>query len=131
MPIQAGHHIHGVSLACRGWPNIEFWCGSFVNFQGIRTNIAKKSYFCDFSGGGWGPDPLFPAGSTHDRDLSQLNLSSGSSTKKGSNQSAQLQRLARMLRCCMKKVLILYFQYIDNKGAFQTVWIGSSPIMSL
>ena len=30
-------------------------------------------------------------------------------TKQGSDQSAQLQRLARILKFCMEKVLILYF----------------------
>ena len=39
------------------WPNIEYWLGSFVVLQGIRTCIAKKPYFCDFSGG---PDALSP-----------------------------------------------------------------------
>ena len=31
-------------------------------FQGIRTSIATKVYFCDFSvkGVGWGPDPPAP-----------------------------------------------------------------------
>ena len=37
--------------------------------KGIRTSIAEKPYFCDFSGGGGGgPDPLFPSGSAHVRD---------------------------------------------------------------
>ena len=30
---------------------MEFWLGSFVIYQGIRTSIAMKPYFCDFSGG--------------------------------------------------------------------------------
>ena len=35
--------------------------GSFVIVQGNRTSIAMKPLnFCDFSGGGGGPDPLFP-----------------------------------------------------------------------
>ena len=38
----AKRHWNGVSLACRWLPNIEFWLGSFVNFQGIPTSIAKK-----------------------------------------------------------------------------------------
>ena len=44
--------------------NIECWLGSFVifvNFLGIKTNIAKKPYtFCYFSGGGGG-GPETPA----------------------------------------------------------------------
>ena len=35
----------------RWLPNIECWPDSFVIFQGIRTSIAKKLNFCDFS---WG-----------------------------------------------------------------------------
>ena len=34
--------VNGVSLACRWWPSIEFWLGSFVIFQVIRTSIAKR-----------------------------------------------------------------------------------------
>ena len=53
-------HLNGVSLACQWWHNIECWLGSFVIFQGIRTNIAKKPYI------GAGPDPLSHlAGSAH------------------------------------------------------------------
>ena len=51
--------LNGVSLACRWWPNIEFWLGSFVIFQGIWTNIAKKPYIFlwFFGGGGRIPSP--------------------------------------------------------------------------
>ena len=56
---KAGHHrptsempLNGVSLACWWWPNIECWLGSFWEFQGIRSSIAKKFYV---SGGGSGP----------------------------------------------------------------------------
>ena len=38
------HHLNGVSLACRWWPNIECWLGSFVIVQGIGNSIAKKPY---------------------------------------------------------------------------------------
>ena len=38
----AKHHLNGVSLACH--VGIEYWFGSFVIFQGIRTTIAKKPY---------------------------------------------------------------------------------------
>ena len=34
---------NAISLADRRWPNIECWHVSFVIFQGIRTNIAKKT----------------------------------------------------------------------------------------
>ena len=53
--------LNGVSLACRWWPIIECWLGSFVFFQGIRTSIAKKHYiFYDFSGGGGAGPPAPP-----------------------------------------------------------------------
>ena len=66
IPLLAGHHrpasetsLNGVSLAFRLWPNIECWLGSFTNFKGVRTSIAKKPlYFCDFRGGD--PDSLSP-----------------------------------------------------------------------
>ena len=52
------HHLTGVLLAGRWWPNIKCWLGSFVIFQGIRTSIVKKPYiFVIFQGG---PDPLSP-----------------------------------------------------------------------
>ena len=34
------HHLNGVSLAGRCWPNIR----SFVTFQGIQTSIAMEPY---------------------------------------------------------------------------------------
>ena len=43
------------------WPNIKCWLGSFVNFQGVWTSIAKKPK-TDLSGGG----SLPPSGSVHD-----------------------------------------------------------------
>ena len=56
--LPAKRHLNGVSLACRWWPNIECWPGSFVIFQGIRTGIAKKpSIFVIFQGD---PEPLSP-----------------------------------------------------------------------
>ena len=61
----AKRHLNGVSLACRCWPNIECWLGSFVIFQGIRTSIAKKPFiFVIFQGGpASSPPPL--SGSAH------------------------------------------------------------------
>ena len=50
--------IHVPLLACRWWPDIECWLGSFVTFQGIRTSIAKKPYIFQIFQGG--PDPLSP-----------------------------------------------------------------------
>ena len=41
-------------------PIFKCWLGSFVTFQGIRTNIVKKPYFLKFFRGGGGPDPLSP-----------------------------------------------------------------------
>ena len=51
----------------RWWPNIKFWFGSFVIFQGIRTSIVKEPYiFVIFQ---VGLDPLSPSpspsGSAH------------------------------------------------------------------
>ena len=60
----AKRHLNGVLLACRWWPNIECWLGSFVIFQGIRTSIAKKPYILRFFrrwGSGHCPPP--PSGS--------------------------------------------------------------------
>ena len=54
-------YLNGVSLACRWWPNIECWLGSFIVFQGIRTSIAKKSYiFVIFQRGSVLPAPPPP-----------------------------------------------------------------------
>ena len=39
-PVQ--HHLNGLLLACRWWPNIECWLGRF--FHGIQTSIAMKPY---------------------------------------------------------------------------------------
>ena len=59
--LKAGHHrptsetpLNGVSLACRRWPNIEYWVGSFVIFQGTWTSIDNESFIF----GGRGPLPL-------------------------------------------------------------------------
>ena len=52
MGLPAKRHFNGVSLACRWWPNIECWLGSFVIFQGFRTSIAKKPYILWFFRGG-------------------------------------------------------------------------------
>ena len=55
--LPAKRHLNGVLLAGQLWPNIEFWLGRFVIFQGIQTSIAMKPYiFVIFRGGG-GPDP--------------------------------------------------------------------------
>ena len=60
IPLKTGHQgptsempLNGVTLACRWWPNIENWLGSFVIFQGIWTSIAKKPYILWFFDG-WG-----------------------------------------------------------------------------
>ena len=41
----AKRHLNGVSLACRCWPNIESWFGSFVNFQGSESLLLRKPIF--------------------------------------------------------------------------------------
>ena len=59
---QGKHHLNGVSLAYRWWPNIECWLRSFVVFQGIRTSIATKTYILMIfqrGGGVWTP-PIPP-----------------------------------------------------------------------
>ena len=62
--LSAKRHLNGVWLACRQWPKIEFWLGSFVIFQGIRTRFAKKPYvFVIFQEGSRLPVP--PSGSAH------------------------------------------------------------------
>ena len=40
----AKHHLNGVSLMGRCWPNIECWLGRFVVLQGMWTSIVKKPY---------------------------------------------------------------------------------------
>ena len=52
---------------CRSWHNIECWLGSFVNFQGTWTSIARKPYILWFFSGG--PDDQccpIPSGSAHE-----------------------------------------------------------------
>ena len=54
-------------------PNIEFWLGSFVIFQGIRISIAKKPFIFVISQGGVRtpcPPPPPPSGSAHVEPLS-------------------------------------------------------------
>ena len=53
----AKRHLYGVSLACRKWPKIECWLGSFVFFRGSGPVLLRNPIFCDFPGG---PDPLYP-----------------------------------------------------------------------
>ena len=72
--LKADHHqpasetpLNGVSLACRWWPNVECWLGSFENFKGSGPVLLRNSIFLWFfrGGGGGGPDPLSPSGSAH------------------------------------------------------------------
>ena len=53
--------------------------------------------------------------------LNAKNLSSGFLTKRGSNQSPQLQRLARIMKLGLKQVYDMIFQKVNNKGADQSV----------
>ena len=53
--LKAGHHrpasetpFNGVSLACRWWPNVEYWLGCSENFRGFDLVSLR------------GPDPLSP-----------------------------------------------------------------------
>ena len=54
--LPAKRHLNGISLACRLWPSMEYWIGSFVTFQRIRTSIVRKPYTFVIFGGC--PDPL-------------------------------------------------------------------------
>ena len=61
----AGHHrppvkrhLNGVWLACRCWPNSEFWLASFGVFQGIRTSMLRNPIFVIFQGKPGPPVPL-------------------------------------------------------------------------
>ena len=56
IPLKADHHWHTnetpfdcVSLACRWWPNIEYWLGIFRG-SGLVLLKKKTLYFCDYSG---------------------------------------------------------------------------------
>ena len=62
IPLLAGHHraasetqFNGVSQACRLWPNIECWLGSFAILRGSGRVLLKT--FVISNGG---PDPLSP-----------------------------------------------------------------------
>ena len=44
-------------------------------------------------------------------------------TKPDLNQSAQLQRVARILKLCMELVQLMYFRLVKNEGAAQTAWM--------
>ena len=59
--LKAGHHrpasetpLNGVSLACRWWPNVECWLGSFENSWGSGPVLLRNSIFLWFFGGGGG-----------------------------------------------------------------------------
>ena len=66
--LKAGHWpasetpLNGVLLACRWWPNVECWLGSFENSRGSGPVLLRNSIFLWFfrRGGGGGPDPLSP-----------------------------------------------------------------------
>ena len=57
--------LNGVSLACRCWPNIACWLGSFVIDQGFRTSIGRNLCLALWFSG-WGTWPSVPlSGSVH------------------------------------------------------------------
>ena len=65
--LKAGHHrpasetpLNGVLLACRWWPNVECWLGSFENFKRSGPVLLRNSIFLLFFRRGRGPDPLSP-----------------------------------------------------------------------
>ena len=55
----AKHHLNDISLACRCWPNIEWWLGSFVIFRGSGPILLWNSIFLWFFRGVWPPAPLW------------------------------------------------------------------------
>ena len=57
----AKRHLNGVSLACRRWPNIECWLGSFVIFMGFGPVLLENPiFFVIFQGGAdTQPPPLW------------------------------------------------------------------------
>ena len=61
--------LNGISLACRWWPNVECWLGSFENFRGSVPVLLWNSIFLWFfrgRGGGKGIWTLHPpSGSAH------------------------------------------------------------------
>ena len=65
--LKADHHrpasetpLNGVSLACRWWPNVECWLGSFENFKGSGSVLLRNSIFLWFFRGGGGSGPPVP-----------------------------------------------------------------------
>ena len=40
----AKHHLNGISLVGRSWPNIECWIGSFVILRGSGPVLLKELY---------------------------------------------------------------------------------------
>ena len=65
------HHLNGVSLEGRWWPNIEGGSG-LVTFRFHRGSgpVLLKPIFCDFR---WDPDILPPpSGSAHEPDKNHL-----------------------------------------------------------
>ena len=61
---RAKRHLNGVSLACRWWPNIECWLGSYVIFRGSRPVLLRNPIFLWIFRGG-GPDTLSPPMDPH------------------------------------------------------------------
>ena len=59
--MRGGMNLNGVLLACRLWPNIECWLGSFAILRGSGPVLLKT--FCDFPVGVL--DPLSTSASGH------------------------------------------------------------------
>ena len=55
--LPAKHHLTGISRACRWWPNIECWLGSFVIFKGSGPVLLRNTIFLWFNRGIWTPVP--------------------------------------------------------------------------
>ena len=58
--LPAKRHWNSVSLACRSWPTIECWLGSFVIFRGSGPVLLGNPINLWFFRGGGGQDPMSP-----------------------------------------------------------------------
>ena len=72
--LKAGHHrpasktpLNVVSLACRWWPNVECWLGSFENFRRSCLLLRNSIFLWFFRWGVRTPCP--PSGSAHGTGL--------------------------------------------------------------
>ena len=82
IPLKAGHNWPASETPFKwrfaGWPimaNVEWWLGSFVIFQGIRTNpIALLSFFFLVGGGAGGRRPESPVSLPLDPGMTDVKV---------------------------------------------------------